>query len=116
MAAFPGKKPVTAEELQRVTEGAIRSLPNDFETNAAVQAGIRKNDLLDRPDDYYATLAGKFRSIGADAIAAAATKYLRPADMTFVVVGDRRVVEPQLRKIGIPVEVQEAPPASAGAH
>ena len=65
MAAFPGKKPVTAEELQRVTEGAIRSLPNDFETNAAVQAGIRKNDLLDRPDDYYATLAGKFRSIGA---------------------------------------------------
>lgn len=116
MAAFPGRKPVTPEELQRVTEGAIRSLPNDFETNAAVQAGIRKNDLLDRPDDYYATLAGKYRSIGADAIAAAATKYLRPADMTFVVVGDRRIVEPQLKKIGIPVEVQEAPSASAKAQ
>src|SRR3546814_8002215 len=57
-------KPITAEELQRVTEGTIRELPNQFETNAAVQAGIRKNELLGRPEDYYQTLAAKFRSIG----------------------------------------------------
>jgi predicted Zn-dependent peptidase len=113
MRAFPAGKPITEEELQRVTEGTIRELPNQFETNAAVQAGIRKNALLGRPEDYYLTLAAKFRAIGTDAIAAAATRYLRPAGLTFVVVGDRRIVEPQLKKLGLPVEIQQAAIAAA---
>lgn len=114
MGAFPGAKPITAEELQRVTEGTIRELPNQFETNAAVQAAIRKNELLRRPEDYYQTLAAKFRSIDAGAISAAANQYLRPSGMTFVVVGDRKIVEPQLKAIGLPIEVREAPPVDAG--
>jgi predicted Zn-dependent peptidase len=113
IAAFPGKKPITTEELQRVTEGTIRALPNQFETNAAVQAGIRKNERLGRPEDYYEKLAAKFRAIGADAISAAATQYLRPTAMTFVVVGDSKVVAPQLKRIGLPVEVREAPAPKA---
>ncbi|GGB97317.1 zinc protease [Novosphingobium endophyticum] len=113
LRAFPAKEPVTAEELQRVTEGTIRELPNQFETNAAVQAGIRKNAQLGRPDDYYVTLASKFRAIDADTIAAAATRYLRPAGLTFVIVGDRKIVEPQLGKLGLPIEVQVAPAGAA---
>src|SRR3546814_200097 len=109
-------KPITAEELQRVTEGTIRELPNQFETNAAVQAGIRKNELLGRPEDYYQTLAAKFRSIGSGAISAAANQYLRPAGMTFVVVGDRKIVEPQLKAIGLPVEVRAAPSIDTDAE
>jgi zinc protease len=109
MAAFPQEKPITSEELQRVTEGTIRALPNQFETNAAVQAAIRKNQMLGRPDNYYKTLADQYRSIGADAIATAATRFLRPTGLTFVVVGDRKVVEPQLRAVGLPVEIQQAP-------
>ncbi|HKT84654.1 MAG TPA: pitrilysin family protein [Novosphingobium sp.] len=116
MRAFPDAKPITAEELQRVTEGTIRELPNQFETNAAVQAGIRKNEMLGRPEDFYQTLAAKFRAIGADAISAAANRYLRPAGMTFVVVGDRKIVEPQLKAIGLPVEIRKAPSADAGAR
>lgn len=109
MAAFPQEKPISAEELQRVTEGTIRALPNQFETNAAVQAAIRKNQMLGRPDNYYETLADQYRSIGADAISTAATRFLRPTGLTFVVVGDRKVVEPQLQAVGLPVEVQQAP-------
>ncbi|SFG34759.1 Predicted Zn-dependent peptidase [Novosphingobium sp. CF614] len=116
MRAFPGRKPMTAEELQRVTEGTIRALPNQFETNAAVQASIRKNDLLGRREDYYVTLAAKYRAIGADAISTAATRYLRPAGMTYVVVGDRRIVEPQLKKVGLALEVHQAPAAPAETH
>jgi predicted Zn-dependent peptidase len=114
MSAFPAKKPVTAEELQRVTEGAIRQLPNQFETGAAVQAAIRKNERLGRPEDYYVTLAAKYRTIDAKAIGGAATQYLQPKGLTFVVVGDRKVVEPQLKGLGIPVEVRAAPAASEG--
>jgi predicted Zn-dependent peptidase len=109
MAAFPQAKPVTPEELQRVTEGAIRSLPNQFESNGAVLAAIRKNDRLGRPETYYEQLAGKYRAIGAEAIGAAARQYLQPGGFTYVIVGDRKVVEPQLKDLGLPVEVRAAP-------
>ncbi len=117
MKAFPATQPVSAEELQRVTEGAIRALPNQFETNASVLYAIRKNARLGRPEDYYEQLAGKYRAIGSDAIGTAAAKYLQPAGLTFVVVGDRKVVEPQLQGLGLPVEVREAPATTeAGAE
>ncbi|MCJ2188149.1 M16 family metallopeptidase [Novosphingobium beihaiensis] len=115
MAAFPATQPVSAEELQRVTEGAIRGMPNQFETNASVLSAIRKNARLGRPEDYYATLAGKYRTIGAKAIGAAAAQYLQPTGLTFVIVGDRKVVEPQLQGLGLPVEVREAPAAPEAA-
>jgi Predicted Zn-dependent peptidases len=109
MSAFPAAKPVTDEELQRVTEGAIRALPNEFETNAAVLGAIRKNDRLGRPENYYEQLAAKYRAIDAKTIGAAATEYLQPTGLTYVIVGDRKVVEPQLKGLGMPVEVRAAP-------
>lgn len=111
MAAFPQAKPVTQEEHQRVTEGAIRALPNAFETNGAVLEAIRKDDRLERPETYYEQLASKYRAINAATIGAAASQYLQPAGLTYVVVGDRKVVEPQLRTLGLPLEVREAPEA-----
>ena len=88
-----------------MTEGNIRALPNRFETNGQVLSAIVTNDRLGRPDDYYATLPGKYRSIDAAALNAAATTWLQPDGIVFVVVGDRKIVEPQLGKLGIPVEI-----------
>ncbi|HEY0959186.1 MAG TPA: pitrilysin family protein [Novosphingobium sp.] len=108
MQAYPAKRPVDAEELARVTEGNIRALPNRFESNGDVLGAILANELLGRPDDYYATLATRYRAIDAKALDAAATRWLRPDGLTFVVVGDRKVVEPQLRKLGLPLEIAPA--------
>ncbi|TCM19447.1 putative Zn-dependent peptidase [Novosphingobium sp. PhB165] len=109
MTAYPATKAITAEEFQRVTDGAIRQLPNLFETNSQVAGAIRQNDRLGRPEDYYVTLAAKYRGIGQPAVAAAATQYLRPQGLVFVIVGDRKVVEPQLKGLGLPIEIQQAP-------
>ncbi len=113
MQAFPAAKPVNAEELNRVTDGNIRSLPNSFETNAQILSAIAINELLGRPDNYYATLPARYRAINAKALDAAARQYLQPGGLTFVVVGDRKLVEPQLEKLGLPVEI--APAADAGS-
>ncbi|HUH77730.1 MAG TPA: insulinase family protein, partial [Devosia sp.] len=91
MTAFPGKKPVNAEELNRVTDGNIRGLPNRFETNQQVLGAIVVNDRLGRPDNYYATLPDRYRAIDATALDTAATRFLQPDGMIFVVVGDRKV-------------------------
>ena len=105
MKEFPAGKGVQPVELQRVTEGNIRALPNRFETNAQVLGAIVGNDRLGRPDNYYATLPGKYRAIDAKALDAAARTWLQPDGIVFVVVGDRKVVEPQLAKLAIPVEI-----------
>lgn len=113
MAAFPAKKPVNAEELTRVTDGNIRGLPNRFQTNAQVLGAIVGNDRLGRPDDYYATLPTRYRGIDAAAMNRAAQQYLQPAGLVFVVVGDRKVIEPQLKSLPLPLEI--ATPVDSGA-
>jgi predicted Zn-dependent peptidase len=108
MKAFPGGKPVDPAELNRVTDGNVRALPNSFETNSQVLSAINLNATLGRPDDYYRTLPGRYRAIDAKALDGAATTYLAPEGLTFVVVGDRKVVEPQLKDLGLPVEIAAA--------
>ena len=113
MAAFPGKKPVDKQELNRVTDGNIRGLPNRFQTNAQVLSAIIGNERLGRADDYYAKLPARYRLIDATAIDSAARTWLQPDGMIYVVVGDRKVVEPQLRALGLPVETASTPAATA---
>ena len=107
--AFPAAKPVNAEELNRVTDGNIRGLPNSFETNAQVLGGIIRNQLLRRPDNYYATLPARYRAVDAKAIDTAARTWLQADGLTFVVVGERKIVEPQLKGLGLPVEFVTVP-------
>ena len=109
MTAFPGKKGIDKVEFNRVTDGNIRGLPNRFETNGQVLNAVITNQRLGRPDNYYATLPARYRAIDATAIDAAAKTWLQPDGLTFVVVGDRNVVEPQLQGLGLPVEVMEGP-------
>ena len=108
LAAFPASRPVDAVELQRVTDGNVRGLPNRFETNGQVMGALLTNQLLGRPDDYQAQLPAIYSAIDADEIDAAARTYMRPDIMAIVVVGDRAVIEPQLAQLGLPVEVMEA--------
>jgi predicted Zn-dependent peptidase len=113
MAAFPAKRGVEAVELNRVTDGNIRGLPNRFETNAQVLGAILANDRLGRPDDYYATLPSRYRAIDGAAINHAAANWLQPTGLVFVVVGDRKLIEPQLKGLPLPVEFRAGPDAEA---
>ena len=105
MKALPATKPVEPEELQRVTQGNIRGLPNRYETNAQVLGALVLNDRLGRADDYDATLPDRWRAIDGKALNAAAAAFLQPDDLVFVVVGDRKLIEAQVKAVGLPVEV-----------
>ncbi|HMO68674.1 MAG TPA: pitrilysin family protein, partial [Novosphingobium sp.] len=109
MKAYPGERPTQETESLRVTDGNIRGLPNRFETNAQVLRAIVVNQRLGRPDDYYSTIATRWRAIDATALDAAARQWLSADGLAFVVVGDRKVVEPQLAGLGLPVEIVAAP-------
>jgi predicted Zn-dependent peptidase len=105
MAAFLNGKGVTAEELTRTISGATRELPGQFETTAAVMSGMQSNVLYHRPDNYYETLASRYRSLTAAQLDAAAKAAIDPNKLTWVVIGDAAKVKPQLDPLGIPVEI-----------
>jgi predicted Zn-dependent peptidase len=110
MKALASDKPVTPEEVQRVTDGNIRGLANSYQTNGQVLGAINSNRLLGRPEDYDARLPGLYRQIDAAALNTAIRAQLQPDGLVFVVVGDRKLVEPQLQKVGLPVEVTTVTP------
>jgi zinc protease len=108
MAAFLTNKGVTPDELTRTIDGAIRELPGDFETASAVMGGIESNVLYHRPDNYYDTLASRYRAMTGPQLDAAAKAAIDPSKLTWVVIGDASKVKPQLEALGVPVEVVKA--------
>jgi predicted Zn-dependent peptidase len=99
---------VTNEELTREVNGSTRELPGRFETSDAVLSAMQQNDIRRRPDDYFSTIAQKYRALTVPQLDAAARAALDPNKFVFVVVGDAAKVRPQLDSIGLPVEVVPA--------
>ncbi|MEZ0495832.1 M16 family metallopeptidase [Sphingomonas sp. IW22] len=109
IGGFLGQKGVTAGEFTRTIEGETRELAGNFETGARVLAAMETNDLFGRPDDYYDTIAQKYRALTPQQLDAAARAALDPDKFVWVVVGDAAKVRGQLDSLGLPVEVVPAP-------
>lgn len=108
IGAFVGDKPLTQAEFDRSITGAIRSLAGNFETAGDVLSAMQANDLYQRPDNYYVTLPQAYRAMTRDELAGAIRSVIDPERFVWVVVGDAKVVRPQLDSIGLPVEVMSA--------
>jgi predicted Zn-dependent peptidase len=115
VTAFLGDKGITEEEFERTINGAIRELAGSFETAGDVLGGMQRNDLYRRSDDYYDTIAQKYRAMTRPQLDAAARATLDPNKFVWVVVGDASKVKPQLDTLGLPVEVVPATPAAPAA-
>ncbi|MFN7175071.1 MAG: M16 family metallopeptidase, partial [Thermaurantiacus tibetensis] len=107
--AFAGPEPVRPEDLARAINSNVYALPGEFETSGAVLGALETMAVLGRPDDYYAQLPARYRALDQAAVTRAAATLLDPARLQWVVVGDAKVVEPQLRALGLPLEVRAAP-------
>ena len=109
ISEFLTAKGVTPEERERVVTKSINQLPGQFETSGAVLGAMMELDMLQKPDNYYETLAPEYRSLTAAKLDQAARSALDPKGFTWIVVGDAAKVRPQLEKLGMPIEVVEAP-------
>ncbi len=104
---------VTDEEMTRIVLGNTRQLPGQFETSGAVLGALRSNALYHRPDNYWSTIADRYRAMDKATLDATARRYINPNNFVWVVVGDASVVRPQLESLGLPVEVVQP---QAAAH
>ena len=103
-----GVEPVTDEELESTKLQQIFELPGNHETMNSV--GGLLIDLLQQglPLDFYSTYVSRVTALTVDDITAAAKKVLDPAHTIWMVVGDRKELEPALKALDlgeiIPVE------------
>jgi predicted Zn-dependent peptidase len=107
--AFLSTKGVTQDELGLAIANSINGLPGEFETSGAVLQAMMNIDMLGRPDDYYQTLPAKYRAQSVATLDQAARAAIDPKGFVWIVVGDAAKVRPQLEKLGLPIEVVEAP-------
>ncbi|MES2754627.1 MAG: pitrilysin family protein [Pseudomonadota bacterium] len=105
IAGYVGKSPTTQAEYDRVIGAGVNELSGNYETAQAVLSALQGNALYNRPDDYQATLADRYRKLTIADLDTAARATLDPAKLIFVVVGDAKVVKPQLDSLGIAVEI-----------
>ena len=103
--ALTGATPISVTERDATIENSVRSLPGEFESGSALLGALVSNANLGRPDDYYATLVPRLKALTPAQLNEAA-QLLSTDNFTWVVVGDRKTVEPQLARLGLPIEVR----------
>jgi zinc protease len=100
---------VTEEELTLSKDSLSRSLPGDFETSAAAAGSFSTLFVYDLGLNYYEGFPARIQKVTTSQVQAAATKYLDPAKMIVIAVGDRAKIAPELEKMKLaPVEVRDA--------
>jgi len=102
---FLGPKGITQDEFARMAGAAVARLPGRFETSGAVLQQMRDDALANRSFDYVSTLTARYRAMSPASLDAAIRAVLDPAKLSWVVVGDKAAIQPQLGGLGLPVSL-----------
>ncbi|WP_291228029.1 pitrilysin family protein [Dokdonella sp.] len=94
-----GDKPLTDDEIAKIKEGDVRSMPGEYETTRAVLGAISSIVSYNRPDDYVQTLKGRIEAQKDADVNAAAKEIIHPDKLTWVVVGDLKKIEKSVRDL-----------------
>jgi hypothetical protein len=90
---------VTDAELDMAKGGAIQSLPARFATGDAVAGSFRELQYYGLPLDYWARYVPAVTRVNKAAVRASAKAHFRAKQLVVFVVGDAKVVLPELEKI-----------------
>ncbi|MBL8271244.1 M16 family metallopeptidase, partial [Steroidobacter sp.] len=104
-----GSRPPTQSELNSARNSLALALPGLNETTAGVAASYRSLLVQGLPDSHWNDYFNKASELTPLQLATVAKQLVRPAELSWVVVGDLRKIEADIRKLGIgPVSVVDA--------
>ncbi len=98
-----GAIPVTQEELENNKQNLIRGFPSGFETVGAISGQLSNLVVFGLPDSTFNEFITKVNAVNLSDVNRVANKYLDPSKMAIVIVGDRKVVEPGLKELGLTI-------------
>src|SRR5262249_39963214 len=94
-------RPVTAEEAGKARSAEARSFPENFESPSGIAGELAELAEFDLPADTLETFLPDLEKVTLAEVQKAMTEVVAPADRVIPVVGDRKAVEPELRKAGL---------------
>ena len=92
-------RPPEPDELARVKDQDTLSLPGRWETAGAVADSLAQMVRFGFDAHYWDTYAQGIRGLTLEQVADAADKYVLPGTLTWVVVGDRKKIEDEVRAL-----------------
>ncbi len=99
-------KPINKTEFEKEQSASILSLPGDWQTNAGVLGFLNNTILYNRGLDYPGKYATILKSFTLADINNAATKYIKPQNITWLIIGDREKIEAGIRSLNLgPVKI-----------
>jgi zinc protease len=96
-----GPRPVTAAELAKAQENLVLQLPGEYESLGEIAGMINDVVTYDLPEDYFTSYPEKIRATTIDGLTELARERILPDNTALVVVGDRKVIEPKIRELGL---------------
>ncbi|HZY34556.1 MAG TPA: insulinase family protein, partial [Rhodanobacter sp.] len=96
-----GDQPLTAQEIDKIKVGDVRSMPGGYQTTSAVMGAMQGIALYHRPDDYVQTLKSRIEAQTDASVEAAAKEIIHPGQLTWVIVGDLAKIEAPIRALNL---------------
>jgi predicted Zn-dependent peptidase len=102
------ERPPSEEELALARNALILSLPRQFETTSQVASKEAERVAYDLPPDWWTRFPARVEKIGRDDVVRMAERYLDPAGLVMVAVGEAEALRADLAAFGT-VEERPAP-------
>jgi predicted Zn-dependent peptidase len=99
-------KPISDDELKKAKNYVALGFPAEFETTGDLARKLEELVVYNLPETTYADFVGAVNKVTAADLQRLAARYIQPDKMAVVIVGDRKQIEADIRKLNLgPVNV-----------
>ena len=93
-------RPLTEDEVTVARSAEMSVFPQSFETPSSIASALAQLAIYQLPDDYLRQYPGQLQSVETGQAAQAMAQVAERQQIRILVVGDRKIVQPELKKAG----------------
>jgi zinc protease len=93
--------PIPPDELQKAKNYVALSYPGEFETTGDLARKLEDLVVYNLPGNTYSNFVDEVNKVTAADLQRLAAEYIQPDKMAVVIVGDRKTIEAEIRKLNL---------------
>ena len=95
-----GERPLVGTEYESIMRNMTSRLAGRFETLSALEGAALATVNLNLPEDYWSGYSRNLKALSPAQLGQAAGRFIKPGEVTWMVIGDLRKVEAGIRSLG----------------
>jgi len=95
--------PVSADEFKHAKSGLLSGIPTQFETNKQIMTQLINMSVFQLPINYFQTSIDQLQKLQIDDVLRSAKNHVKEENVSIVVIGDRKIIEPQINDLELPL-------------